>query len=251
MHNVAQKPIPVAEYVSGEFSPISHLAHNWELHSATLLSPAEERSMVREPASAVPDAVAKRMRPLRVLLVPYVSCSPPTCDFVCFSKPEGDTHSALWLEREGHTNLVLPCRELDAHDTGFELLASVAELLRPNLKPAELDRYADLLEEELKLGVESEIDEEAVAAKHALRVRSALRRRLSPDFERYRDVSFVSTLAEYIHGLWHDVEIRIGAEHLPVPQLRRRMEWMAELFPPNTGYEVFARELRQVDPPSS
>ncbi|HEV2176873.1 MAG TPA: hypothetical protein VGW33_06695 [Terriglobia bacterium] len=250
MPKVDEKQIPVAEYVKGELSPISHLAHNWELHSATLLTPAEERVMVREPAGAVPDTVAKRLNPLRVLLVPYVACSAEG-DLVSFSKPAGDTHSAVWVEREDRTHLVLPCRELDAHDTGFELLASVAELLQPKLHPEELDRYADVLEEEIKLGIRSEIDEEATAAKHAMRSRGVLRRRSSIDFEAYRDVSFVSTLAEYIHGLWHDVEIRVGDDHLPVPQLRRRMKLMAEMFPPNEGYEVFARDLQQSEPESS
>jgi len=64
-------------------------------------------------------------------------------------------------------------------------------------------------------------------------------RRQRAHFERYRDVSFAGTAAEYIHGLWHDVQIRIGPDHLPVAQLRRRMNLMAKLFPPNPGYRVF------------
>ena len=59
------------------------------------------------------------------------------------------------------------------------------------------------------------------------------------------NVSFVSTVAEYMHGLWHDVQIRVGPEHLPLPQLRRRMAVLAELFPPNQGYSVFAKELEE------
>jgi hypothetical protein len=63
--------------------------------------------------------------------------------------------------------------------------------------------------------------------------------------ERYRNPSFVSTVAEYMHGLWHDVQIRVGPEHLPLPQLRRRMNLLADLFPPNPGYSVFAKELEE------
>jgi hypothetical protein len=48
-----------------------------------------------------------------------------------------------------------------------------------------------------------------------------------------------------MHGLWHDVQIRVGAEHLPLQQLRRRMTLMSNLFPPNPGYAVFAKDLQE------
>ncbi len=234
--------IPVNEYVRGEFVPLSHLAHGWELHAAVSLTPAEERTMVREPAQAVPAAIAERLGKLRGLLVPYLACF-ETGDAVSFSKPKGETHSAVWVETEGRTNLVLACRELDPHDTGFEFLASVAELLRPKLSSQEIERYTQLLEEELRTGVPGEIDEDAFAAKKPLAATARAWRQRPAQFEHYRDVSFASTLAEYMHGLWHDVQVRIGPEHLPFPLLRRRMNLLAEMFPPNPGYRVFAEEL--------
>jgi hypothetical protein len=151
------------------------------------------------------------------------------------------------VESSERIDLVLPCRELDPHDTGFEFLASVAELLRTRLSSQEMDRYRQLLETELSSGVHGEIDEEAAAAKRPL-AGSRFRRRLSHEqFDRYSEVSFSSTLAEYMHGLWHDVQVRIGPEHLPVPQLRRRMILMSEMFPPNQGYQVFSEELKKED----
>lgn len=239
--NSAGQPIPVAEYVRREHSPISHLAHEWELHSSTLLSPAEERTMVREPAQAVPDAIATRVGRIRVLLVPYISCE-SQADAVCFSKPTGDTHTSVWVDVEGVTHVLLACREMDAHDTGFELLACMAELVRPRLHENELQQFDSLLGEELNLGFDGEIDEESLRAKKAFNSRSS-RRRSHEEFEKYRDVVLVETLAEYMHGLWHDVQIRVGPEHLPVAQLRGRMELMARLFPPNEGYHVFDEEL--------
>lgn len=240
----ARESIPVSEYVRGNFIPVSHLAHDWELHSAVMLSPAEERTIVREPAEAVPGAIAQRLGRLRVLVVPYIACA-ESGDIVCFTKPQGETHSAAWVEADNRINLVLPCRELDAHDSGFEFLASVAELLRPRLTKQEMERYSQLLEEELQAGVRGEIDEEAGAAKECVLAARSGRRRSREPFERYRDVSFVSTAAEYMHGLWHDVQVRVGPQHLPVPQLRRRMTLLAEMFPPNTGYSVFSKELEE------
>jgi len=237
----ARQPIPVAEYVHGTFVPLSRLAHDWEAHAGITLSPSEDRTILRETAAAVPKTIAERIGKLRVLVVPYVACSPEG-DLVTWTKPEGETHSAVWLETEKLTHLVLPCRELDAHDTGFEFLASVAELLRPRLAAAELEKYSQMLEEELQAGVRGEIDEESLAAKQRLVVGRG--RRLGHErFQEYRNVSLVSTIAEYMHGLWHDVQIRVGPEHLPLPQLRRRMTLLAELFPPNEGYSVFAKEL--------
>ena len=231
----------MAEYVRAEHSPLSHLAHDWELYTAIPFGPAEERSMIREPAQAVPDAIAGRLGPVRVLLVPYISCTEQG-DFVDFAKPGGESHTSMWVEVDGRTHVLLACRELDAHDTGFELLACVAELLRPRLSQAELAQFDELLEGELRRGVTGEIDEEAVRAKQGY-AGHAGRRRHGEEFEKYRDVSLVETVAEYMHGLWHDVQIRIGPEHLGVADLRRRMELLARQFPPNTGYRVFDEGL--------
>jgi hypothetical protein len=232
------KSIPVREYVQQAFVPLSRLAHDWEMHSAVALSPSEERTMVREPARAIPQAIARRLGNLRILLVPFVACY-PTGDMVAFSSPEGEKHSAVWMENRNRIDLVLACRDLDPHDTGWEFLASVAELLRSRLTSEEMERYTTLLQEELGQGFEGEIDEDAYEAKQPLRRRSRWSRS-GPQFLKYRDVSFTSTCAEYVHGLWHDVQIRMGPEHLPVPVLRRRMILMSEMFPPNPGYQLFA-----------
>jgi hypothetical protein len=239
-----REEIPVAEYVRRTFVPLSHLAHGWELHAAVPLTPAEERTILREPAQAVPATIAERLGKLRVLAVPFVACR-EAGDVVCFSKPQGETHSAVWVETGERICLVLPCRELNPHDTGFEFLASVGELLWPRLTRDELDEYSRLLDEELRTKVPGEIDEEAYAAKQALHNRRARHTRSGEKFERYRNLSFVGTVAEYMHGLWHDVQVRVGPEHLPVPQLRRRMNLLADLFPPNPGYSLFAKELEK------
>jgi len=236
---------PVTDYVGGSFVPLSSLTHDWEFHSALTLSPAEERTMVREPVQAVPAPIAQRLGKVRLLAVAYIACL-ETGDVVCRQKPKGEAHTAAWIEAPERINLLLACRELDAHDTGFELLGSVAELLRPRLTHSEIVAYSQILEEEVRHGVRGEIDEEALAAKQAY-LASKNGRRFRAQFERYRDTSFVSTAAEYMHGLWHDVQIRVGPDHLPVAQLRRRMDLMAELFPPNPGYRVFDEALEKTE----
>jgi hypothetical protein len=239
-----REAIPISEYIHGTFVPLSNLPHGWEMHSAVALTPAEDRTTVREPAQAVPDSIAARIGKLRVLVVPWVACM-DTGDEVQFTKPQGETHSAVWIETGERIHLVLPCKELDPHDTGLEFLASIAELLRPRLTAEEMGRFSRLLEIELRAGVTGEIDEDARAAKQPLMARRARRKRSPELFANYCDTSFVSTAAEYMHGLWHDVQIRVGPEHLPVPQLRRRMTLLAEMFPPNAGYSLFAEGLEK------
>ncbi len=237
--------ILVTEYVRRSFVPLSRLAHDWQMHSAVSLSPAEDRTIVREPAAAVPNSIAQRIGALRVLIVPYISCTPEG-DLIAWTKPQGETHSAVWVEGEQRVDLVLPCRELDAHDTGFEFMASVAELLRSRLQSNEEEAFRNLLLEELRLGVTGEIDDDARAAKR--RVAGGHGHGRKPGEEQlnaYLNVSFVSTTAEYMHGLWHDVQIHVGAEHLPVRRLQERMKLLASLFPPNEGYSVFSRELEE------
>jgi len=245
-----RESIAVTEYIKRSFVPVSHLANGWEFHSGVGLSPAEERTILREPAQAIPQSIVQRLGKVRVLAVQFVACTDQG-DVICFSKPTGETHSAVWVTSNERTDLILPCRELDAHDTGFEFLASVAELLRPRLTSEELERYSQLLASELRAGVHGEIEEEALAAKGQLTT-SRFRRRLGHEqFDHYRDVSFVSTAAEYMHGLWHDVQIRTGGDHLPVPELRRRMVLLSEMFPPNEGYQVFSDELKRQGQESS
>ena len=237
--------VPIVEYVEGTFVPISHLAHGWEFHASLSLTPAEERTMIREPADAVPDTIAQKIGNLRVLAVPYISCL-ETGDVVTRLKPKGEAHTAAWVESSERISLLLACRELDAHDTGFEFLGSVAELLRPRLADSEVQSFSQLLQEEVRHGVAGEIDEEARSAKRAY-MGSMKGRRQNSQFERYRDVALTGTVAEYMHGLWHDVQIQVGPDHLPVAQLRRRMDLMSQFFPPNSGYKVFDEAMDKAE----
>lgn len=198
--------------------------------------------MVREPAHAVPASLAEKLGKLRVLVVPYVGCFADG-DAVCFANPTGESHTAVWVEADERIHLLLACRQVDAHDTGFEFLASIAQVAMPRLPARAAGLYTRLLEDELERKVRGEIDKDALEAKEAFLKARGLAGAKTGAFERYRDVSLASTLAEYMHGLWHDVQIRVGPEHLPAPQLLKRMRVLAEIFPPNPGYSVFAREL--------
>lgn len=243
--------IPVYDYVRNPGGAVSGLAHEWELWPGVRLSPAEDRTMVREPAHAVPAGLAERLGKVRILVVPFVACS-DAGDAVCFSKPSGESHTAVWAEGDERTSLVLACRELDAHDTGFELLASIAQMALSKISSREMGEYAQLIEDEIQRGVPGEIDKDAFDAKKAyLKKCDPGGAKAASQLSQYLDVSLVSTLAEYMHGLWHDVQIRVGPDYLPVAQLQKRMIWLSGVFPPNPGYNLFAREIEGTEPSES
>jgi hypothetical protein len=203
--------------------PHIQLAHGWILEA--LEPPAEAHAALAGPAAAAPAALAELLGPLRLYAVPYLGCRGERF-FVSWESPEGENHSSVWLELEDGIHLFLAFAETSPHDAGFELLAALGELAVPRLDDQRFSVYARLLARELQEGATGEIDEESLEAKQSAGLD-------------YPAVSLASTLAEYMHAMWHDVELRRGPEHLAPPLIRRRFELLAEWFPPNPGRLLF------------
>jgi hypothetical protein len=239
------------EQVAAEARASVELAHGWLAFAIEPITLPEAEAALREPAVAVPAAAAARLGALRLWAVPFLACGSET-EFVSDRPPEGESHSSLWLESHvgaaprgrpawaatedgGRPRGVAPTppidlfisfRDANAHDAGFELLAAAGELLARRTSDEEFAAYARLIEEELREGSAGEIDEEALEAREAA----------DPD---YLTVSLASTLAEYMHALWHDVEVRHGPEDLAEKYLARRFRLLAQWFPPNPGCRLF------------
>jgi hypothetical protein len=126
----------------------------------------------------------------------------------------------------------------DGHDVAMELLLCLGQALWQKLSPGQVKAYWLLLDAEFLAGIGGEIDEDALREKRALlggRISAASGRRL----ERYGCASFAGTAAEYVHSLWHDVEVVSGPDHLPAKQLRRRLELLEAWFPPDRGHKLY------------
>lgn len=212
------------EEVAGQAGAGIELAHGWRLHAVEPVTAEEAEAVLKEPAAAVPQALAARLGALRIFAAPYLACG-GDAETIANEPPEGESHSSLWLETAG-IDLFISFYEADAHDTGFELLAAVGQLAARRTTDEEFASYARLIEAELREGSTGEIDEEALEARESA----------DPD---YITVSLASTLAEYMHALWHDVEVRHGPEHLAERFLARRFRLLEQFFPPNPGYAVF------------
>jgi hypothetical protein len=127
---------------------------------------------------------------------------------------------------------------VEEHDVAMELLLCLGQALWERLSDGELRAYWMLLCDEISMGIEGEIDEQALDEKRSLfesRSHANNVKRLTG----YARPSFAGTVAEYVHCLWHEVTVRTGQEYLPVVPLRRRLELMARWFPPNRGYRLF------------
>ncbi len=126
----------------------------------------------------------------------------------------------------------------DGHDVAMELLLCLGQALWQKLRPGQLKTYWLLLDSEFLARIGGEIDEDALREKRALsggRISAGSDRRL----ERYGCASFAGTAAEYVHSLWHDVEVVSGPGHLPAKQLRRRLELLQAWFRPDRGHKLY------------
>jgi hypothetical protein len=163
------------------------------------------------------------------------------CVFLLVPSLEEEDIVSRWTETEDRLELTVSTEGVDPHDVALELLVCLGQALWERATSAERSDWLQLLGAELEAGVSGEIDEDGLRAKRELlssRVAARSRRRL----QHYVGVSFASTVAEYIHCMWHDVTVHIGLEHLPAEWLRRRLELMVRFFPPDRGQRVIGQE---------
>lgn len=203
------------------------LAHGWRLVRTPNLSDELVSGSLRPAVRAVPSGMAARLGFCRILAPPLLE--PPA--------------ASRWTATRTELEISLAAAEVDGHDLAMELLVCLGQALWDRLLPGEKHAYWTLLSNEVAAGVDSEIDEEALAAKRRL-FASRSHARDNTLIEEYGRASLSGTTAEFVHALWHDVTIREGPEHLPPEPLRRRLELIARWFPPDRGHRLFPPRSR-------
>jgi hypothetical protein len=146
--------------------------------------------------------------------------------------------SSRWTETSVGLEVIVINGENPGHDLAIEMLVCLGQALWERLSKEEFKAYWLLLADEIRDGVSGEIDEQALEEKRML-LASRFQARSPRQLARYGRASFTGTAAEYVHSLWHDVNVRIGEDYLPAPQLRRRLELIASWFPPGRGFRLF------------
>ncbi len=200
----------------------SRLAHGWRLINSAGAPKKLVQEFIRPAVRAVPSSMAGRIGPCRISL-------PALAD---------STVTSRWTQIDLGLEVTVTTSGSEEHDIALELLLCLGQVLWERLSGDELQAYGSLLHREIIEGITGEIDDQALVEKRSLlesRCTSPSLRRL----ERYACASFAGTAAEYVHCLWHDVTVRPGPDHLPAPQLRRRLELLARWFPADRGYRLF------------
>jgi len=173
----------------------------------------DDSALVREALAALPEAMAARVGAVRVRL-------------------QADPgFGSSWRRSDEGLEIVAATEDVEEHDVALEVLLCIGQAVWGTTTPAEREAWLRLIGEEIEAGVEGEIDEDALLEKRALlggRFSARSRRRLL----RYAGASFASTAAEYVHSLWHEVELREGPDHLPAPCVTQRFQLLERWFPP-------------------
>ncbi len=203
----------------------TRLAHGWTLTSSAGTAVTLTRDFLRPTVRAVPSSLARRLGGCRIL-IPGVT------------KPN---EASRWLWTGGILEVSVATAGVDEHDVAMELLLCLGPALWEKLAEPERRAYWKLLDEEIRAGIEGEIDEQALEAKRAL-FGSHAQANSARALSRYGQASFAGTAAEYVHCLWHDVTVRTGPDHLSAPALRRRLDVLARWFPPDRGCRLFPRK---------
>jgi hypothetical protein len=195
------------------------VAHGWLVEDTADLSPDVFEDYVRAPIEEVPASVAARIGACTVRIAGRLT-------------PQA---ASRWTVDTGGARIELAAEDTEPHDLAMELLICLGQIVWDGAGGGERAEYLRLLEDELRDGIPGEIDDDVLPLKRRLLERPLGRGRL----ERYAAASFASTLAEYIHCLWHDVTVRSGPEHLDPETVRRRLELLARMFPPDPNQQLF------------
>ena len=186
-------------------------------------SPPLIREFIRPAVRAVPSRMASQLGLCRVSLESSLG-SPDL--------------ASQWTATGRGVEISLAATDREEHDVAMEMLLCMGQALWERLPDSQRKAYWLLLDAEIRAGIAGEIDEEALREKRAL-MASRFSAASGTRLEWYGGASFAGTAAEYVHCLWHDVEVRSGPDYLPALQLRRRLELLSRWFPPDRGYRLF------------
>jgi hypothetical protein len=194
-------------------------------------SEALVREFVRPAVRVVPSSMAQRLGNCRISLL---------------AEAEAGVTSR-WTTTSRGLEVSVATSGFEEHDVVMELLLCLGQALWERLSDAELHAYWMLLWDEISVGIEGEIDEQALEEKRSL-FESRSHASDSGRIAGYGRASFAGTAAEYVHCLWHDVTVRSGPDYLPATPLRRRLKLMVRWFPPDRGHHLFPPALCHVGP---
>jgi hypothetical protein len=210
------------------------------LTASVSLSEDDLKEYLDEPVAALPPAIAAKLPPVQILLVPYLELGPE--GVVATEKPQEKqtVHSSAVATPQGAL-LAFAVKDAEVADVHYRFYRAIAELVtgpKPEAVPAE---YYELLRQEFAAAAHGEVDEAAWGLKSELSA-ADMGTKKTKRFKAYARVSFVDTLTLYLHGICCDIDVDPGPRQLASYLLRRRLRYLRGLYPPPKGYAVLPED---------
>lgn len=212
--------------------------------AAVPLSADELREYLDEPVAALPPSIAALLPRIQVLLVPYLAKTPapprsrraPEYQIAIEPPAAENAGLACSVTLGQETVLAFAIKDTEVADYHYRFYHAIAELVAAH--PSGIPQgYTGLLHDEIAHRVHGEVDEEAWKLKQEL---DGSPRR----FSAYAKQSFIDTLTLYLHGICCDIDVEPGPRQLPSNRMRKRLRFLAQLYPPPEGYAVLPEDLR-------
>ncbi|MEZ5365254.1 MAG: hypothetical protein R2748_23730 [Bryobacterales bacterium] len=163
---------------------------------------------------------------------------------VVFRRPAANRqlYSAV-TEGENGSFLFVAVKDEDVADCHDSFYQELATLIVAHADPEMIDRYAELLREELKAQVRGEVEDTSWKLKEKVLRNEKNVSRKTRVFQDYARESMIDTLTLYLHGLCCDIDVEAGPRQLPSGRIRKRLELLRSMLPPPKGVAVFPEEL--------
>jgi hypothetical protein len=212
------------------------------------LTEEDIREYLEEPIAALPQLVLSQLPKVSILLVPYLESfrekgPGKSGEMVRTAKPSEDKVSwtSCVLTRD-EAVLAFALKDQEVAEYHYHFYHLLAKLVADPWTEDARTRYAELIREEIRVGVHGEVDEASWTLKQALLTHKNPGTRDTRAFRDYIRQSFVDTLTLYLHGICCDIDVETGPRQIPSRYLRRRLQLLEQLYPPPAGYAVFPEE---------
>jgi hypothetical protein len=233
----------LAARVRAEMIPL-----NDKLSYFSTLPIAEEdlKQYLNEPIAAVSPAILAALRPVSIILAPYLERgNGKEGDSVMFERPLDSRYLPRSRQELGDSVVVaFAVKDVEVADYHYQFYNALAGLVADKWPPEAQERFHRTIREELNAEVHGEVDEKSWHLKQSLMRRQTNVRKETKLFREYARQSFEDTLTLYLHGTCCDIDVETGPRQMPSRYLRRRLELLVSLFPPPEGYAVLPEQLK-------
>ncbi|MCB1021246.1 MAG: hypothetical protein KDC27_15045 [Acidobacteria bacterium] len=212
------------------------------------LEDGDLQRLVYDPAATTPPKTREILPNLNLVVVGYLEKAPHADEsegpLVVFRRPAANRqlYSAV-TEGENGSYLFVAVKDEDVADCHDSFYQELATLIVAHAEPEMVERYAELLREELKGQVRGEVEDTSWKLKEKVLRNEKNVSRNTRVFQDYARESMIDTLTLYLHGLCCDIDVEAGPRQLPSGRIRKRLELLRTLLPPPKGVAVFPEEL--------